>query len=188
VIPSPTISRVHASIELQHPRYILSDAGSSNGTYLNGQRSEEPAQHSTNDEIWFGSSAIALVFTDPKETVDVALHSDLPPLHIVTGARITRIYGAPVPLTMLEYELLLSWPRVHVTSVPAKYALPPSGTSPTTTRPAKTRSTPAWPAYAAICVPLPRASRVSRPSSQLSGESASASTLMLTWPSRMSRA
>jgi DNA-binding winged helix-turn-helix (wHTH) protein len=48
-----------------------------------------------------------LVFTDPKETVDVALYSDMPPLHIVTGARIARIYGAPVPLTTLEYEQLL---------------------------------------------------------------------------------
>jgi DNA-binding winged helix-turn-helix (wHTH) protein len=107
VIPSPTVSRVHAQIELQHNRYILSDAGSSNGTYLNGQRVDEPAQLSTNDEIWLGSSAVALLFTDPEETVDVALDSGPPPLFIDTGARIAYVYGAPVSLTTLEYDLLL---------------------------------------------------------------------------------
>jgi DNA-binding winged helix-turn-helix (wHTH) protein len=107
VIPSPTVSRVHAQIELQHNRYILSDAGSSNGTYLNGQRLDAPAQLSTNDEIWLGTSAVALFFTDPEETVDVALDSGPPPLFIDTGARIARVYGASVPLTTLEYDLLL---------------------------------------------------------------------------------
>ena len=107
MIPSPTVSRVHAQIELQHNRYILSDAGSSNGTYLNGQRLEEPTQLSTNDEIWLGSSAIALLFTDPEETVDVALDSGPPPLFIDTGARLAYVYGAPVSLTTLEYDLLL---------------------------------------------------------------------------------
>jgi DNA-binding winged helix-turn-helix (wHTH) protein len=107
VIPSPTVSRVHAQIELQHNRYILSDAGSSNGTYLNGQHLDEPTQLSTNDEIWLGSSAVALVFTDPEETVDVALDSGPPPLFIDAGARIAYVYGAPVSLTTLEYDLLL---------------------------------------------------------------------------------
>jgi DNA-binding winged helix-turn-helix (wHTH) protein len=107
VIPSPTVSRVHAQIELQHNRYILSDAGSSNGTYINGRRLEEPTQLSTNDEIWLGSSAVSLLFTDPEETVDVALDSGPPPLVIETDARIARVYGAPVPLTTLEYDLLL---------------------------------------------------------------------------------
>jgi DNA-binding winged helix-turn-helix (wHTH) protein len=107
MIPSPTVSRVHAQIELQHNRYILSDAGSSNGTYVNGQRLDEPAQLSTNDEIWLGSSAVALLFTDPEETVDVALDNGPPPLFIDTGARLAYVYGAPVSLTTLEYDLLL---------------------------------------------------------------------------------
>jgi DNA-binding winged helix-turn-helix (wHTH) protein len=107
VIPHPTVSRVHAQIELQHNRYILSDAGSSNGTYLNGRRVEEPTQLSTNDELWLGSSDVTLLFTDPEETVDVALQSGPPPLFIDTDARIVRVYGAPVGLTTLEYELLL---------------------------------------------------------------------------------
>jgi DNA-binding winged helix-turn-helix (wHTH) protein len=107
VIPSPTVSRVHAQIELQHNRYILSDFGSSNGTYVNGQRIDEPVQLSTSDEIWLGSSAVALLFTDPEETVDVTLASGPPPLFIDTSARIARVYGASVPLTTLEYELLL---------------------------------------------------------------------------------
>ena len=107
VIARPTVSRVHILIELQHNRYILSDAGSSNGTYVNGQRIEEPYQLSTGDELWLGSGDVTLLFTDPEETVDVALHNGPPPLFIDVGARIVRVYGAPVALTTLEYELLL---------------------------------------------------------------------------------
>ena len=37
VFPFPTVSRMHARIELEHNHYILFDAGSSNGTFVNGQ-------------------------------------------------------------------------------------------------------------------------------------------------------
>src|SRR5215211_3946239 len=36
-IPSPTVSRLHARVELQHDRYVIFDAGSANGTFVNGQ-------------------------------------------------------------------------------------------------------------------------------------------------------
>jgi DNA-binding winged helix-turn-helix (wHTH) protein len=107
VIPRSTVSRIHARIELQHNRYLISDAGSSNGTFVNGRRIEEPVQLSTGDEIWLGSSDTPLIFSDPEETVDVALNSAPPLLFIDTDARIVRVYGAPVPLTTLEYDLLL---------------------------------------------------------------------------------
>jgi len=38
MFPFSTVSRMHARIELQHNHYILFDAGSSNGTFVNGQR------------------------------------------------------------------------------------------------------------------------------------------------------
>lgn len=51
VVPLPTVSRLHARIELQHDRYVLSDAGSANGTFVNGVRIEQGQQLGTGDEI-----------------------------------------------------------------------------------------------------------------------------------------
>ena len=55
VIPLSIVSRLHARIEQQHDRYVLLDAGSANGTFVNGVRIEQGYQLSTNDEIWLGS-------------------------------------------------------------------------------------------------------------------------------------
>jgi DNA-binding winged helix-turn-helix (wHTH) protein len=111
VFPFSTVSRMHARIELQHNRYILYDAGSSNGTFVNGQRITDYHQLSTNDEIWLGSSDVCLGFSDPEETVDVTLRSGPPPLFIDQGARIVQVHGAPVALTTLEYDLLVHLAR-----------------------------------------------------------------------------
>jgi DNA-binding winged helix-turn-helix (wHTH) protein len=116
VLARSTVSRVHAQIELQHNRYILSDAGSANGTFVNGQRIEGPQQLSTNDEIWLGTSDIALLFSDPEETVGVTLHNGPSPLFIETAARIVRVWGIATTLTTLEYDLLLYLAR-HVRRV-----------------------------------------------------------------------
>jgi len=48
-----------------------------------------------------------LTFSDPEETVDVTLGSGPPPLLIDQSARIVQVYGAPVALTTLEYDLLV---------------------------------------------------------------------------------
>src|SRR5215212_5510737 len=82
VIALPVISRLHARIELQHDRYLLFDAGSANGTYLNGERLEHERQLSTADTIWIGSDEVALSFSDPDETLGVALDYSSPPLFI----------------------------------------------------------------------------------------------------------
>lgn len=106
VLPYSTVSRLHARIELRHDRYFLIDAGSANGTYLNGERLESERQLSTADTIWIGSDEVALSFSDPDETLGVALDQSAPPLMIDAGARIVEVYGAPAHLTTLEYELL----------------------------------------------------------------------------------
>ena len=106
VTPIATVSRLHARIELQHNRYILFDAGSSNDTFVNGERIERGRQLLTNDEIWLGTSDAALIFSDPEETLGVTVHSGPPALFIDEGARIVQVYGVPVQLTTLEYDLL----------------------------------------------------------------------------------
>ena len=38
IIPSPVVSRRHTRFIRQRDRYLIEDLGSSNGTFLNGQR------------------------------------------------------------------------------------------------------------------------------------------------------
>lgn len=106
VIPLSIVSRLHAQIELHHDRYVLLDSGSANGTFVNGVRIEQGHQLSTDDEIWLGSPSVRLSFSDPDETLGVVLASGAPPLSIDEEARIVQVYGLPVQLTTLEYELL----------------------------------------------------------------------------------
>ena len=106
VIPLSIVSRLHARIELEHDRYVLSDAGSANGTFINGVRIEHGQQLSTGDQIWLGSPEAQLTFSDPDETLGVVLSGGAPALAIDEEARIVHVYGMPIQLTTLEYELL----------------------------------------------------------------------------------
>jgi len=106
VIPLPIVSRLHARIEQQHDRYVLSDAASANGTFVNGVRIEQGYQLSTNDEIWLGTPEAKISFSDPDETLGVVLAGGAPALAIDEEARIVHVYGLPIQLTTLEYELL----------------------------------------------------------------------------------
>lgn len=105
VIPLATVSRLHARIELEHERYLLFDAGSANGTFLNGSRIEHGYELHTGDEIWLASPEATLTFADPDETVMIALDSPAP-LVIDEQAHSVCIYAAPVQLSPLEYRLL----------------------------------------------------------------------------------
>jgi DNA-binding winged helix-turn-helix (wHTH) protein len=105
VLSYSIVSRLHARIALQHDRYILSDAGSANGTYLDGEPVVGGRQLSTDDEIWLGSDEVVLRFSDPDETLGVTFNSG-PPLLIDESARIVQVYGVPLQLTTLEYELI----------------------------------------------------------------------------------
>jgi DNA-binding response OmpR family regulator len=69
VVNNPLVSRLHAKIERSGPHYILADAGSANGTYLNGRRIIEPRQLRSDDQIGLGTPAALLRFTDPEATV-----------------------------------------------------------------------------------------------------------------------
>lgn len=106
VVPRSTVSRLHARIAQEHDRYVLADAGSANGTFVNGEPVREERQLATGDAIWLGTSAVALSFSDPDETLGVELVLPPVPLAIDETARVVRVYGEPVQLTTLEYELL----------------------------------------------------------------------------------
>lgn len=106
-IPLPVVSRLHARIELQHDRYVLFDAGSANGTFVNGKRIDQGYQLSTGDEIWLGSSDSTLGFADPEETLVMQANITPAPINIDENARSVKVYSVPVQLSPLEYGLLL---------------------------------------------------------------------------------
>lgn len=107
VIPSSTVSRLHARIEVQHDRYVLFDAGSANGTFVNGHRLQGGHQLRQDDTIWLGSDEVTLTFDDPETTLVLPVDRGSVPILIDEPARIVQVYGAPIHLGPLEYRLLL---------------------------------------------------------------------------------
>jgi DNA-binding response OmpR family regulator len=107
VIAHPIVSRLHARIELQHDRYLLFDAGSANGTFVNGSRIEQGHQLSTGDTIWLGSEDATLAFSDPEETLVMQASVKPPALYIDEDARTVKVHNITVQLSPLEYSLLL---------------------------------------------------------------------------------
>lgn len=60
VIDNPSVSRRHAEIRRHEEGWVLEDLDSSNGTFLHGERIEEPRALEAGDEIGFGK--FSLVF------------------------------------------------------------------------------------------------------------------------------
>lgn len=54
VIADATVSRQHARIRLQDDKFMLFDLGSANGTFVNGQRVEQPYALTDGDVVRFG--------------------------------------------------------------------------------------------------------------------------------------
>jgi pSer/pThr/pTyr-binding forkhead associated (FHA) protein len=107
VIAQHAVSRLHARVELQYDRYVLFDAGSANGTYVNGKRIDNAHPLNTGDIIWLGSSDVILEFTDPEQTSLTQPSVGAPPLEIDDDARTVKVYRVPVQLSPLEYSLLI---------------------------------------------------------------------------------
>ncbi|NTV62810.1 MAG: FHA domain-containing protein [Oscillochloris sp.] len=72
IIPRNNISRIHARVVRAGPRYMLHDAGSANGTFVNGQLLSAPHLLSNRDGIGLGAAGDLLRFLDPDPTVVTA--------------------------------------------------------------------------------------------------------------------
>ncbi|NWF80981.1 MAG: FHA domain-containing protein [Chloroflexi bacterium] len=69
VVRRQTVSRLHARIVREGPRYVLRDAGSANGTFVNGQSISGPHLLADADAIGLGAAGGLLRFLDPDPTV-----------------------------------------------------------------------------------------------------------------------
>ena len=65
VIPDPGVSRRHARIQAHNGTVIVEDLGSSNGTYVNGQRISGPVELGAGDELQLGDTVVGLRHAAP---------------------------------------------------------------------------------------------------------------------------
>ncbi len=101
VIPSKRVSREHACIRRAGKRLILEDLGSTNGTFLNGERILSPAALRDGDRITIGE--LTFEFHDPDTTTR---ETPFPELEVDRAAGVVRVNRLAVSLSPKEYALL----------------------------------------------------------------------------------
>jgi pSer/pThr/pTyr-binding forkhead associated (FHA) protein len=86
VIADPAVSTTHAMVRLEGGLYLISDIGSRNGTFVNGERVTESRQLSHGDVITIGLSKLTFRLSDHSETgavevqtVAAAVKAAIPP-------------------------------------------------------------------------------------------------------------
>ncbi len=100
VINDPEISRRHARLFLQGNSYVLEDLGSTNGTFVNGQRLMGPDLLRPGDVVTFGER-LSLVYESAEYDQDATMVSpSARPSYGPTGQRepgSVNTYAQPVP-------------------------------------------------------------------------------------------
>ena len=101
VITSTRVSREHAHVRREGWRAILEDLGSTNGTFLNGERILKSMELHDGDQVQVGD--VLLIFHDP----DITLRdSAFPELEVDIAAGVVRVDRRPVTLAPKEFALL----------------------------------------------------------------------------------
>jgi pSer/pThr/pTyr-binding forkhead associated (FHA) protein len=102
VVRRQTVSRLHARIVREGPRYVLRDAGSANGTFVNGQPLAGDHLLGNRDTIGLGAAGALLRFVDPDPTVVPASR-----LRFDERTQSFALGGAPLELPPGQHRLLL---------------------------------------------------------------------------------
>jgi hypothetical protein len=110
VLDYTEISRLHARCYSDHLNVFLEDAGSTNGTFVNGRRLEagEAYRLRAGDEVSFAHICL-WVFDDPVTTTQIdPVQFPQPGLEIDQGAARVTIGGSPLypPLSPNQFSLL----------------------------------------------------------------------------------
>jgi len=101
VILDKRSSREHAVIKREGRKVILEDQGSTNGTYLNGERLLSPVQLRDGDQVRVGD--IEFTFHDPEGT---SVETPFPELDVNLEAAEVRVDRRLVELSSKEFALL----------------------------------------------------------------------------------
>jgi pSer/pThr/pTyr-binding forkhead associated (FHA) protein len=101
VIASKSVSREHSRLRREGRRWFVEDLGSTNGTYLNGERVINSLALLDGDSLKVGD--VTFVFHDPDTTTR---ENPLPDLEVDTAAGVIRVNRKAVALSPKEYLLL----------------------------------------------------------------------------------
>jgi pSer/pThr/pTyr-binding forkhead associated (FHA) protein len=101
VIASKDVSREHARIHLDGRRWFVEDLGSTNGTFLNGERVIGSMNMRDGDSLKVGD--VTFVFHDPDTTTR---ENPVPDLEVDTAAGVVRVNRKAVSLSPKEYLLV----------------------------------------------------------------------------------
>ncbi len=71
VLPRGNVSKRHAKVEYRGGQFFISDAGSTNGTYMNGRRVLKPTIISNEDKIYIGDYIVSLSGHESLEPEDI---------------------------------------------------------------------------------------------------------------------
>ncbi|MEW6400575.1 MAG: FHA domain-containing protein [Chloroflexota bacterium] len=104
-IPSPAVSRRHARVSRDGNQYVLEDLGSSNGTFVNGERLRSGRVLKSGDQIRFGQ-AISITFYAQEIVAD----SQPQPVQTAVSAGMMKTMVGDEP----QLDLKASPPQLHV--------------------------------------------------------------------------
>lgn len=146
-IAETTVSRQHAIFVVEPGRVKLRDLGSSNGTFVNGQRVDGEMALADGDRVVVGEAELVLRMLAPLGPADATARLVIPPMSALPAApsvppRAPAPYAAPAWAAAPLPELPGSSPRTG----------PASGSSA-----ASTPSTPAWAPTPSSRIPAPPA-------------------------------
>jgi hypothetical protein len=97
VIPDPGVSRRHARIHPHNGTVIVEDLGSSNGTYVNGERISEPVELGTGDELQIGATVLGIQGAGTAATALLPPRAPATEHHPAPGPARPRHAGRPAP-------------------------------------------------------------------------------------------
>ncbi len=104
VLTEPRVSRFHAQIEWQksNNRFVLTDLGSANGTFINGKKIKmrEPQPLNERDKIRIASTVYTVRFVDDPDTImdeyeDLILQTSHEQTEIIGPSRIANLPQQP---------------------------------------------------------------------------------------------
>ncbi len=94
------ISRRHSRLSFQGGKYVLEDMGSTNGTFVNGQRLTGPRVLKSGEVVSLGEQIVFVyeaVLSDPGATVISSRAADIPPRPVSAPPPPPQAYAGQVP-------------------------------------------------------------------------------------------
>jgi hypothetical protein len=139
VLTDTTVSRRHATISRRLGRFVLTDLGSTNGSYINGRRIARPTALRRGDEVRFGSARFGFLSAGdvaaPRRTrVNPLTVSAIVAVMFVAGFLAARYYLGPHPIRAAKAAIK--------ESIAKKEAAPESSVAPESSAAAEASAAP----------------------------------------------